>query len=387
MPRVNITGGWYSSRNAGDQAILICIYDLLKERVPDLTLEVICANDDFVRNEYGIEAISQTKHLFKVLAAVARSDALFIGGGTPFYDDFKHMCFFWVLSAIAKLTKGKLAVYGASAQKLHRASAKWFTRRILNMANLITVREPLTKSQFESLGVHEKVHCTADPAITLRPCEKERIDALLEKEGLAGRSPLFAICPHFFSNTDPYRVHHYEKLEDDLIQRQKSVLAQAADYLSERGAVLFLPMNTDPPDSDLDVQREIAALVRNKGRIRFVETQYRPREVAGILSRCKLALGVRLHSLVLSAAVDTPVIAVSYAPKVAGFMERMEEAHHSCPLQKLEFPALLAMIDAFLEDYDRQHAIFRGHAEQLRNEARRNADMAAALLRSSRGPR
>ena len=384
MPRVNITGGWYSSRNAGDQAILICIHDLLKERVPDLTLEVICANDDFVRNEYGIEAVSQTKHLFKVLAAVARSDALFIGGGTPFYNDFKHMCFFWVLSAIAKLTKGKLAVYGASAQKLDRASAKWFTRRILNMADLITVREPLTKSQFESLGVHKAVHCTADPAITLRPCEKERIDALLEKEGLAGRSPLFAICPHFFSNTDPYRVHHYEKFEDDLIERQKSVLAQAADYLSERGAVLFLPMNTDPPDSDVDVQREIAALVKNKGRIRFVETQYRPQEVAGILSRCRLVLGVRLHSLILSAAVDTPVIAMSYAPKVAGFMERMEEAHHSCPLQKLEFPALLAMIDAFLEDYDRQHAIFREHAGRLRNEARRNADMAAELLKTAR---
>ena len=387
MPRVNITGGWYSSRNAGDQAILICIHELLKERVPDLTLEVICANDDFVRNEYGIEALSQTKHLFKVLAAVARSDALFIGGGTPFYDDFKHMCFFWVLSTIAKLTKGKLAVYGASAQKLDRAAAKWFTRRILNMADLISVREPLTKTRFESLGIRNEVHCTADPAITLSPCSNERIDAILKNEGLAGSEPLFAICAHFFSNTDPYRVHHYEKFQDDLIERQRTVLAEAAHYLSDRGAVFFLPMNTDPPDSDVDVQREIAQRVKRRERIRFIETQYRPREVAGILSRCKLVLGVRLHSLILSAAVDTPIIAVSYAPKVAGFMERIEETHHNCPLHRLGFPALRDMINVYLDDYEGQRATFREHAERLRNEARRNADMAAALLKVSREPR
>jgi len=98
-------------------------------------------------------------------------------------------------------------------------------------------------------------------------------------------------------------------------------------------------------------------------------------------------LGVRLHSLILSAAVDTPIIAVSYAPKVAGFMERIEETHHNCPLHRLGFPALRDMINVYLDDYEGQRATFREHAERLRNEARRNADMAAALLKVSREPR
>lgn len=380
MPRVNITGGWYSSRNAGDQAILISIHDLLQERVPNLDLEVICAHPEFVRKEYGIRALSQTQNLGKVLLSVARSEALFIGGGTPFYNDFKHMCFFWVLSLLMKITAGKLVVYGASAQHLNQVSARWFARRILNMADLITVREPLTKAQFNALGIRNEIYCTADPAITLTPCSTERTDAIMKDEGLPQGKPYFAICPHFFSNTDPYRVHHYEKFDDTLIERQCTVLARTADYLSEQGTVFFLPMNTDPPDNDVDVQHQIAQHLKYRERIHFIENQYRPREVAGIFSRCKLVVGVRLHSLILSAAVNTPVIGISYAPKVAGFMQLMGEDAHNCPLQQLQFSALRSILDAYLVDYENRRKTFCEHVQQVKDEAAHNADMAATLL-------
>ena len=388
MTRVHITGGWYSSRNAGDQAILISIHELLKERIPDLVVGVICANDDFVRREHQIDAVSHTKHLGKVLRAVAGSDALLIGGGTPFYDDFKHMCFFWILGLLTKVSGGKLIVYGASAQKLERMSTRWFTRRILNLADLVTVREPLTKTRFEALGVRNAIQDTADPAITLRPCSEARVDEILEREGLADPDrPLFAICPHFFSNTDPYRVHHYERFPDDCIERQKRVLAQMADYLSQIGRPVFVPMNTDPPDSDVEVQREIAERTVQRDRIRFIETQYRPREVAGILSRCKLVIGVRLHSLILAAAVRTPVLGISYAPKVAGFMQLIDEADHAFPLQTLEFPNLRDAIDQYLRDYDRRRERFAQHVAAVQQRAARNADLVADLLKPERGAR
>lgn len=385
MTKLHLTGAWYSSRNAGDQAILITIRDLLAERIPDLALEVLCADADFVTREHGLPAASQMESLAKVFRHVWRNDGLLIGGGTPFYNDFKHMCYFWLLALATRLSGGKVVIYGASAQKLHQASARWFTRRIMGMAELITVREAVTEVQLrEVVGVTKEIVCTADPAITLTPCENARVDEILAAEGLGGvDKPLIAVCPHFFSNTDTYRVHHYEAFDDSHIERQRQVLAEAARYLTRYGHVVFLPMNTDQPDSDLEVQAEIRERITNRDGITFIENQYRPREIAGLFARCKLTLGVRLHALIMSAAVGTPVIGIDYAPKVKGFMELLGEPEHCIALQQLHFDALRALIDAYFADYDQKKAVFAEHVHVLQARARDNADRVAALFGSA----
>lgn len=383
MTKLHLTGAWYSSRNAGDQAILITIRELLEERIPDLDLEIICAESDFVTREHGLPAVSQMKSLATVLRRVWQNDGLLIGGGTPFYNDFKHMGYFWVLALLTRLGGGKVVVYGASAQKLHQASARWFTRQIMGMASLITVREAVTEAQLrDAVGVRKTIRCTADPAITLRGCEEERVDEILAAEGLDGvEKPLIALCPHFFSNTDAYRVHHYEAFDDSHIECQREVLAAAAEYLTRYGHVVFLPMNTDRPDSDVDVQSEIRERLTDPSGITFVETQYRPREIAGLFGRCKLTLGVRLHALIMSAAAGTPVIGINYAPKVQGFMELLGEAEHCIALQQLKFDDLKTLIDAYFQDYEAKKAAFTTHVAALQDRARDNADRVAALFR------
>ena len=382
MTKLHLTGAWYSSRNAGDQAILVTIRELLESRIPDLQLEVICAEADFVQEEHGLPAVSQTQSLMNVLHQVWKNDGLLIGGGTPFYNDFKHMCYFWVLAVLTRLSGGKVVIYGASAQKLHQRSARWFAKRILEMAHLITVREAVTKDQLENvLHIKNQVICTADPAITLEACADSRVDEIMAAEGLDGLDrPIFAICPHFFSNTDGYRVHHYEVFDDTHIDRQRKVLAEAAQYLTRFGHVVFLPMNTDKPDSDLEVQAEIRALLDDETDISFVNTQYRPREIAGIYSRCKLTLGVRLHALIMSAAAGTPVIGINYAPKVKGFMELLGEPEHCIALQQLHFEEMKALLDDYLADYDARRVAFAANVDRLQGRARDNADMVASLF-------
>ena len=384
MTRLKLTGAWYSSRNAGDQAILVTIRALLEARIPDLELEVICADAAFVRREHGLPAISQMESLLHVLRRVWSADGLLIGGGTPFYNDFKHMAYFWVLTLIARLGGAKVVIYGASAQHLHQASARWFTRRIMAMANLITVREARTEVQLrESLGVKKNIICTADPAITLEACSPIRIEEILAAEGLTDlKRPLIAICPHFFSNTDTYRVHHYEAFGDSHIECQRQVLAEAAIHLTRFGHVVFVPMNTDRPDSDVEVQREIRASIGERDDITFIETQYRPGEIAGLFSRCTLTLGVRLHALIMSAAVGTPVIGINYAPKVRGFMELLGEPEHCIALQQLSFPALQSIIDGYFANYDALCAIFHEHVAELQRRAGDNADRVAALFQA-----
>ncbi|MBI2425249.1 MAG: polysaccharide pyruvyl transferase family protein [Candidatus Hydrogenedentes bacterium] len=358
------------------------IRDLLVERIPDLELEVICANSTFVEAEHGLPALSQMKELGRVFHHVWRNDGLLLGGGTPFYNDLKHMAYFWVLACLCRLGGGKLVVYGASAQRLHTRSARFFTRRIMEMADLITVREPLTKTQLENdLGVRNQIICTADPAITLTSAPQDRIDAILKAEGLAGvERPLIAICPHFFSNTDPYRVHHYEVFQDDHIETQREVLCRAAEHLRQYGHVVFLPMNTDLPDSDVVVQQEMRERLSNVDGITFVETQYRPKEIAGIFERCKLVVGVRLHALIMASAVYTPVVGINYAPKVQGFMDVLGEPEHCLSLKGLTFESLRVALDAYFKDYDGQQRAFVEHVKALQARAQHNADLVARLF-------
>ena len=380
--KANITGAWYSSRNAGDQAILIAIRELLEARVPDLRLQVICSRADFVRAEHGLPAISQTDSVSKVLLDVARSDLLVLGGGTPFYDNFKHMAFFWALAALCKLGGGKVAVYGVSAQKLNTRAGRWFTRRITNMADLVTVREDVTADQLRRLGVKRPIHCTADPAITLKPCARPDAEAILRAEGVpADGRPVFGICPHFFSNTDAYRVHHYELFSNDVLQGQQRVLAEVAAYLAGQGHVVFLPMNTDAPDSDVDVGRQIQALLpAGTADVHFVERQYRPRQIAGVLSLCKLVVGVRLHSLILSAAVETPVVAIDYAPKVNGFLRLLDNSGFSVSVKDLSTEAVVRLLESVLGDYDAKKAAYVEKVRALKMRAEENADMLARLV-------
>ena len=43
-------------------------------------------------------------------------------------------------------------------------------------------------------------------------------------------------------------------------------------------------------------------------------------EIAGVLARAHLVIGVRLHSLILAARLGIPFLHVPYDPKVASFV-------------------------------------------------------------------
>jgi polysaccharide pyruvyl transferase WcaK-like protein len=52
-----------------------------------------------------------------------------------------------------------------------------------------------------------------------------------------------------------------------------------------------------------------------------VNTIVSPEMLRGLLGRMDLVVGLRLHSLILSAAMGVPVVGLNYDPKIEGFME------------------------------------------------------------------
>lgn len=381
---ITIWGAWYSSKNVGDQAILIGITGLIKKCIPTARFFVPCSNPEFVRQEHGFCSWSPRRRLVKVLLTLARSDLFIIGGGTPFYDNYKHMLYCAVLVLVAKLFRTPIMVYAVSSQEIKSRLTGCLTKFVLNNANIVSVRESLTAERMRGLGFRKEINVTADPAVSVSAISTQELEKIFKEENLNNlQKPLIGICPHFFSVEDSYRVHHYRRFPDEVIQNYKKVMAQIADYVTSIGTAIFIPMHALMPDSDLELSIEILKMMKYASKVKLIARQYRPREICGIFSRLDLVIGVRLHSLVMAATANTPVISVSYAPKVKGFINLLEQYQYMLELESLSFENLKGKVEDALLNRESIKAKLKIRIQQLQQQAEKNALRAASLLGAS----
>lgn len=385
MTKVCMWGAWYESENVGDQAILMSIARLLSHQIPDLELVVFSNRPQltqaYMQAVYPVRALSQRNSLPSVLCELATCDLFLVGGGTPFYDDWFHLLAMLLLVSTTRLAGNPVMAYAVSARPFHSILGRLLAWANLNLMNLITVREPQAADCLRCLGAPEPVHLFTDPALTLVPVDDSEARAILEGVGIIpSDEPLIAICPHFFSSDHAYRVHHYERFSEAQIECYHETLAQAADWLSNQGQVLFVPLNTESPDDD----RETIDLVRDRmvhrARCHVIGQRHGPRQIAGIFKQCEFVLAVRLHAAVLASSVLTPTVAISYGPKVNGYMKRVGQEANVLHFETLEKEEVLAMLDSA---WHNRHNIRQALALTM-NEMYRlavsNAEMAAALI-------
>jgi len=248
--------------------------------------------------------------------------------------------------------------------------------------NVITVREPQALDRLRNLGAREPIHLFTDPAVTLEPLPDDESRAVLSSEGVEPDGPLVAICPHFFSTDHPYRVHHYERFSRETVDRYHQALAQAADWLANRGRVLFVPLNTESPDDDRETICEARRLMSHGNKCFAVERQLGPREITGILKLCDLVLATRLHAAVCATSVLTPTVAISYGPKVEGYMARIGQEKLVAHFESLEASQL---IDILADCWRSRISVQQDLAIQMtkmRELAVLNSEM-AALMRAN----
>ncbi|HEX9915863.1 MAG TPA: polysaccharide pyruvyl transferase family protein, partial [Candidatus Bathyarchaeia archaeon] len=151
------------------------------------------------------------------------------------------------------------------------------------------------------------------------------------------------------------------------------------DALTEEGLnVYFTPFHTVRPDDDTLETARIMNLMRS----RDAETLGRPPspgEARSILGSADLAIGLRLHSLVLAAAAGTPTATVDYDPKVRGFMEMAGAQEYVCRPED----GLGALTDAAhraLDERDQVRERLRDSVEAMKRRIMGEAVRVSGLL-------
>lgn len=316
--------GYYGYGNTGDEAILESIILLLNKYLP-CEFIVFTENPEVVSNTHNVLAVYSSRHkIFKnflqIIQTLSKSDMFIYGGGNILGGGYRQT-FSWISKILlAKILGKPTVIYAVGVAPDFHKKLKIFKRTILNgTVDIISVRDEDSKKKLENMGI-KKVYLTADPALCLEPVGSLRVQEILCKEGITigGRHPLIGIC---------LRGTYTDQLfpeKNEYVQFKKTLSLVVDQLITNLDAeVVFIPMRYTPPDNKIAF--EILGMIPHKEKIKIIADRYTPQEVMGILGKMDMVIGMRLHSLILAAAMSVPMGGIVYHPKVKNFLLQLNQ--------------------------------------------------------------
>lgn len=362
MARV-LLSGYYGFGNVGDEAILASTVESLRARDPGIEISVLSANPEDTAKTYGVEAYGRMSPR-EVVKGLLASDLVVFGGGSLLQDDTSFRSLLYYLSIIfASRTFGKpVAVYANGVGPIRSWVGRLLTKLALSSAKRITVRDPESEKLLRRIGVKRPVRVTADPAFLLTPCTSERRNQILASAGIPEDKPIvwLALRPgkapeSFYRSFVPVMG----------ILRSKGY-EPCFLVMQEQDAELVPLVNRWLSEASQDESRSVSGL--------------NPREALAVLEKAEFCIGMRLHTLILSARATVPFIGVEIDPKLGAFCRAA-----GCPV--IPNPASVKSTDLALElerFMDIRDDLRRGLVEKLpifTSLAADNVDMVLAALR------
>jgi polysaccharide pyruvyl transferase CsaB len=369
--RVGISGS-YGGLNLGDEAILDCILNQLRQCLP-VEVTVFTRNAEDTLRRHDVDHAVSVRNLTRkeVISEVEPLDVLVLGGGGILYD----------LDAQAYLREVFLAhdfgipvmVYAISAGPLKQSAARRAVRTALNSAAVITVRDRHGYRLLEDVGIDREIHLTADPALLLEYHELP-LDAI-KAEGVEFDRHLIG-----FNVREPGPAAPDIDPDDYYI-----LLAHAADFMIERldCDVVFVSMEM----TDIQHSHAVVGHMQNPHRAEVLRKQYSPQQILGLVGHFEFVVGMRLHFLIFAAIRGVAFTPLPYASKVLGFVQDL--GIDAPPLETVTSGQLLARIDRAWDNRSAIRARISQRLPDLQTRAKETNRMLVDLLQndSTRRPR
>lgn len=358
-----VISGYYGFMNAGDDSVLKTMVEDLRREMPDIRITVLSKDPESTEKLCGVRAVNRFNFL-KIYFLLKKTKLLISGGGSLIQDvtSDKSLLYYLGIISMAKRCGAKVMLYANGIGPVENEKNYRRVRMVLNQADVITLRDEDSADRLKNLGVTEpKISVTADPAFGMEPESPERINEILEKIGISDEMHYVAIAVRPWKNTDP----DFEKS-----------LGYIADSLKRNYQLetVFIPMQYN---KDAEICRNI--MEKMEGRAVMPDEFVTPREILGIIKRSDLLIGMRLHTLIYAAKAGTPVVGLTYDPKVESLMRYMGQKY-SVSVENMNPVTILRYIEEILL----QHSYISTELKRLGNEAmekaRQNQKMAVELI-------
>lgn len=356
-----LISGAYGKGNMGDETILEAIVQQLRSFDPDLPICVLSKTPKRTARVVGVRSVYTFS--CRRLGKEARRAKLFIsGGGSLIQDATSTRSLLFYLYSIRKAHQSgcKVMMYGCGIGPVSRPRNRRLAGKIIDAsADLITLRDPESAVELERLGVrHPRIQVTADPALlqTVSPERQEMFDRYRKEAGLEADGRYCLFCLRQWGQT----------------RRKTGAFAAAAEYVYRRYGltpVFFLL----EPNKDREITQEVA------GMLRCPHVVLPPIEDGGVIcalmGRMELVVSMRLHALIFAAGQGTPVVGISYDPKVSSFMDYLNQENY-VTLNEVSDGSLCDCIDSAQADQATGQEIL----SRLRALAGENGRLAWKLL-------
>ena len=291
--KIGIVGN-YGATNIGDDAILTAILKSLSGN----EITVFSANPEKTKSDFGVHVAPLfpfgIRSFFKVgfrksINAMRKMDIVVLGGGGLFQDNHLYACFIWAWQIFWAIHFRKpIFIYGTGVGPLKTRIGKLLTKWAYNKAKIITVRDDYSKDILSKIGVHEhKIYTTADPSFLYRKpgIMKERTKNVF----------IISIRPWLKYNSRI--IHTFSKFLEKLKE--------------EKNAEFIFTSMQQIKEHD---QRIIDAVCKKVGGELYIPRHFT--DLIQIMQSAEFAIGMRYHFLIAALLTETPVLPISYSPKV-----------------------------------------------------------------------
>ncbi len=366
MKRVLICG-YHGFGNSGDEAILLAIKNNLTALYPDMQLTVLSHKPDETEKIYDIRAV-QRFDMIGIIKTIKQADLLISGGGSLLQDVTSTRSLFYYLTIIylAKQFKKPVMLYANGIGPINKPYNRKITQKIINHVDLITLRESISEDECQQLGIKKApIIITADPALTLEASPKRHVLKILEFAKIPLDKPIVGISlrPWEYGCDFEQKIAH---LADQLIENRNV-------------NIVFLPMQIP---RDIKVCASVMMHMKNKSYL--LEETYSASEIIGLIGQMDLLVSMRLHTLIFSTIVLTPMFGLVYDPKVANFLKLIEQPFIE-ELSNLNEQNMLQGVTNLYDNRQIEREKLQEKSSVLKAKALQNAQLAIDLLKEKPG--
>ena len=291
-PTKAVLCGYYGMGNAGDEALLVSLLQMLPESVIPI---VLSGNPQATKKQYGVASCDR-KSTFAILNALKQSDVFIWGGGSLMQDStsIASPVYYAGMMALAQQQGLKTIAWAQGIGPLKKSLTRWLTKQVLLGCDAISVRDSASAELLSAWQIEPTI--APDPVWAMHSKPVKQLEHI--------NKPIVAVI---------LRLHPV------LTKSKLNTLTKAIQEFQAQSDthILLIPFQ---PIQDKAIAESIAShLEQDKTILSFND----PQELKGLFKQVKMAIGMRLHSLIMAAGEGCSCFALSYDPKVTQLMSEV----------------------------------------------------------------
>lgn len=360
-----IISGYHGFANSGDEALLYAILNTLRKKNKDLDVTVLSKIPEETAIEYGVKSVYRYK-FSKIKKEMKQSKMLLFGGGSLLQDvtSSKSILYYLAIISLAKRCGMKIMLYANGIGPITKKTNRKLASKILNKADIITLRDDRSDEELKSLGVTKpKIVITADPAFTIDTEVSLSGKYYTKRAGVKEDQKLCVVS-----------VRDFKTLSGNFDEQ----MASLCDHMVEKHNVypLFVPMQYP---ADVDISQRIMQKMKNKSYV--INRELSVAEMFSVLSEAEAIIGMRLHSLIYATTLAIPAMALCYDPKVSAFMDSLSQPDW-VDVENFDVKKAKEIFDNVILHKEEKHELLKITNAKLKKMAEENANYALELLNS-----